>query len=94
MSSNPADDSLSQNTAPGLRANPVDLRWDAHDASILAPNAKVTLPLNPATEGNLEQLIKDMQPATFGRGDKHVFDASVWSLSSMVKAASSLLLAG
>ena len=73
MASNASGDGSQDQAAPRLQANPVTLRWDAQDGSI---SVKMTLPLTLATEGDVEQLIKDMQPATFGRGGEHVFDTS------------------
>ena len=61
---------------PLASSRPVDIRWDPHDETLPARHAKITFPLAPATEGNLDQLIKDMQPATFGKGGQDVYDES------------------
>lgn len=57
-----------------LRCDPVIIRWD----SSANPNAsyKVTFPCNDAEQPNFEQLLKDCQPATFGKGGKDVLDES------------------
>ncbi|KAK0711838.1 hypothetical protein B0H67DRAFT_586399 [Lasiosphaeris hirsuta] len=55
---------------------PIDLRWDPHDGSTPARQAKLTFPLEPTHEHNLDQLLQDMQPATFGLGGKDVYDES------------------
>ncbi|KAK3357906.1 hypothetical protein B0T25DRAFT_451645 [Lasiosphaeria hispida] len=55
---------------------PIDLRWDPHDGSTPARQAKLTFPLEPAHKHNLNQLLQDMQPATFGLGGKDVYDES------------------
>jgi hypothetical protein len=55
---------------------PIDLRWDSSDETALSSQTKVTFPLEPSTEKNLVQLIKDMAPATFGLGSEHVYDES------------------
>lgn len=55
---------------------PIDLRWDPSDKSVEARRAKITFPLEPHTQGNLERLIQDMEPATFGRGGQNVYDES------------------
>lgn len=57
---------------------PIDLRWDPSDESIEARRAKITFPLEPHTQGNLERLIQDMEPVTFGRGGQDVYDESYW----------------
>jgi hypothetical protein len=53
---------------------PIHLRWDSSDETALSSQTKVTFPLEPNTEKNLVQLIKDMAPATFGLGGEHVYD--------------------
>ncbi|KAL2168770.1 hypothetical protein VTG60DRAFT_6879 [Thermothelomyces hinnuleus] len=55
---------------------PIDLRWDSNDESVLSSETKLTFPLEPNTEKNLDRLIKDMVPATFGLGGEHVYDES------------------
>ncbi|KAL2022244.1 hypothetical protein VTK56DRAFT_5854 [Thermocarpiscus australiensis] len=55
---------------------PIDLRWDAKDPSVESRRTKITFPLEPGTQGNLEQLIQDMAPATFGLDGKDVYDES------------------
>jgi hypothetical protein len=55
---------------------PIDLRWDPIDGSVEARRAKVTFPLEPRTQDNLGRLIRDMTPATFGRGGEDVYDES------------------
>ncbi|KAK0648706.1 hypothetical protein B0T16DRAFT_408639 [Cercophora newfieldiana] len=57
-----------------FRSPPVQLRWDPNDASTPSSRAKITFPLGPSTGGNLEQLLEDMQPATFGRAGVDVYD--------------------
>lgn len=55
---------------------PIDIRWDSQEKDMLASQTKVTFPLEPSTGQNLAQLIKDMAPASFGRGSEEVFDES------------------
>lgn len=62
---------------------PVDLRWDPKDPAVQSCQSKITFPLEPATEGNLEQLIHDMSPATFGRGGEDVLDESYRKATKM-----------
>ena len=57
-------------------SRPVDIRWDPHDETLPARHTKITFPLALAAGGNLDQLIKDMQPATFGKGGQDVYDES------------------
>ncbi|KAJ4303906.1 hypothetical protein N0V88_001506 [Collariella sp. IMI 366227] len=53
---------------------PIDLRWDPTDVSVQSRQSKITFPLEASTEGNLQQLVKDMVPATFGLGGQDVYD--------------------
>ncbi len=46
------------------------------EKTILSSNTKVTFPLEPNTEMNLDRLIKNMMPATFGLSGEHVYDKS------------------
>ncbi|KAL2157888.1 hypothetical protein VTH06DRAFT_4941 [Thermothelomyces fergusii] len=55
---------------------PIDLRWDSNDESALSSETKLTLPLEPKTEKNLDRLVRDMAPATFGLGGRDVYDKS------------------
>lgn len=55
---------------------PIDLRWDSKEDTILSSHTKITFPLESSTEKNLDRLIKDMTPATFGLGGEHVYDES------------------
>ncbi|KAK4452181.1 hypothetical protein QBC34DRAFT_321394 [Podospora aff. communis PSN243] len=55
---------------------PVQLRWDPRDITTPASQTKLTFPLDPHTRENLQQLINDMQPATFGLGGVDVYDES------------------
>lgn len=52
--------------------DPVTIRWDTDDHN----GCKVTLPCTDADRPNFEQLLKDCQPATFGRGGQDVMDES------------------
>jgi hypothetical protein len=62
---------------------PVDLRWDPNDPCIDARQTKITFPLEPSSRANLERLIQDMAPATFGRGGKDVYDESYRKAAKM-----------
>lgn len=55
-----------------MRCDPVTLRWDSDDSA----GCKVTLPCADADRPNFEQLLKDCQPASFGRGGEDVMDES------------------
>lgn len=55
-------------------AEPVTIRWDPPAADELARHAKLVLPLEPETEDNLERLIKDTEPASFGYKGKDVYN--------------------
>jgi len=55
-----------------MRCGPVTIRWDSDDSA----GCKVTLPCADADRPNFEQLLKDCQPASFGRGGEDVMDES------------------
>lgn len=55
-----------------MRCDPVTIRWDS-DENI---GCRVTLPCADANRPEFEQLLKDCQPASFGRGGKDVMDES------------------
>lgn len=80
MSSLPdTDEDEETDTNEQLRATsclPIQLRWDSIEKLALSSQTKITLPLEPDTEKNLEQLVKDMAPTTFGLGGEHVYDES------------------
>lgn len=66
-------------TSEQLRATsclPIQLRWDSIEKTTLSSQTRITLPLEPDTEKNLAQLVKDMTPATFGLSGEHVYDES------------------
>lgn len=53
-----------------MRCDPVTIRWDSEATT----TAKITFPCSDVEGPNLEQLLKDCQPATFGRGGQDVMD--------------------
>lgn len=69
------DDSDSDDDTP-VFVQSIDLRWDSNDRRRLFSETKLILPLEKETKDNLQLLLKDMQPATFGRGNKDVLDES------------------
>jgi hypothetical protein len=62
---------------------PIDLRWDPKDPSVEAQRTKLTFPLEPSTQDNLERLIQDQAPATFGLGGKDIYDESYRKATKM-----------
>jgi hypothetical protein len=62
---------------------PINLRWDSNEKAMLSSQTSITFPLEPNTQKNLDQLIKDMTPATFGLGGKHVYDESYRSATKL-----------
>lgn len=59
-------------------SNPVTIRWDvagATDGQATAC-AKLTLPLDPGADADMDRLVQQSQPATFGRGGEDVYDES------------------
>jgi hypothetical protein len=63
----------------------IDLRWDPKDPAVLAGQAKITFPPECGTQSraNLERLIHDMAPATFGRGGEDIYDESYRKATKM-----------
>lgn len=55
-----------------MRCDPVTVRWD----STTGTGCKVTFPVADADLPNFEQLLKDCEPATFGRGGESIMDES------------------
>ena len=68
-----------------MRCDPVTLRWD----SSVDPSAshKVTLPCADKERPAFEQLLKDCEPATFGRGGKDVMDETYRKAGKMDESA-------
>ncbi|KAF9872478.1 oxidoreductase [Colletotrichum karsti] len=56
---------------------PIVIRWDAPSTSVSHSPTRVSFPVTSDSDAKgLEQLFKDSQPATFGKGGEHVFDES------------------
>ncbi|KIW95400.1 uncharacterized protein Z519_03984 [Cladophialophora bantiana CBS 173.52] len=55
-----------------MRCDPITVRWDS--AAHAGSSHKVTLPCTDSQRPSFEQLLKDCQPASFGRGGKDVMD--------------------
>lgn len=70
----PQVDSKLKDAIHRMRCDPITIRWD----SSVAPNVshKVMFPCGDAERPSFEQLLKDCQPATFGRGGEDVLDES------------------
>ena len=64
------------------KSQPVTIRWDSAGPEGTVTGAKVTLPLT-ADKGGLEQLLRDMQPATFGLLGETVLDETYRKASKM-----------
>jgi len=71
-------------------SSPVILRWDSSNDSNLT--SKLVFPLEPNTSGNLEQLVKDCQPATFGYKGKDIYDETYRKASKLDASAFSSTL--
>ena len=68
-----------------MRCDPVTIRWDnAIDTSL---SHKVTLPDSPSGRPLFEQLLKDCQPASFGRGGEDVIDEIYRKASKLDESA-------
>ncbi|KAJ4319805.1 hypothetical protein N0V84_006186 [Fusarium piperis] len=76
--------SQSSSTAPSSPPHPpVTLRWDPPDAVTPAAHCKLNFPIEESTADNLDRLLADMEPATFGRGGEDVYDESYRKASKM-----------
>ncbi|KAL1866874.1 hypothetical protein Daus18300_006577 [Diaporthe australafricana] len=64
----------SDDTKISSTSDPVTIRWDPAKPATPASQAKLVLPLTSDYQGNLERLINDLEPASFGHHGKNVFD--------------------
>lgn len=53
------------------------------EEEVSSKRTKLVLPLEPRTKDNLDQLLADTQPATFGRGGEDVYDEKYRKASKM-----------
>lgn len=85
---------ITNNTAEQTQMNvgsaptcpPVILRWDPSSKSVPAAECKLEFPLDHSddtTMHNMQQLLKDMQPATFGYQGQDVLDESYRKASKL-----------
>lgn len=58
----------------GMASLPVTVRWDPRRSDAPASETKLVFPREPETQNNLEKLVRDMQPASFGYKGKDVYD--------------------
>lgn len=83
--------STTEQSKPNIHtSSPVILRWDSSNDSNLT--SKLVFPLEPNTSGNLEQLVKDCQPATFGYKGKDIYDETYRKASKLDASAFSSTL--
>ena len=83
--------SATEQSKPNIHtSSPVILRWDSSNDSNLT--SKLVFPLEPNTSGNLEQLVKDCQPATFGYKGKDIYDETYRKASKLDASAFSSTL--
>ncbi|KAJ4210947.1 hypothetical protein NW759_012978 [Fusarium solani] len=76
--------SSSSSTAPSAPPHPpVTLRWDPRDSMTPAAHCKLNFPIEESSADNLDRLLADMEPASFGRGGEHVYDESYRKASKM-----------
>ncbi|KAF5011843.1 hypothetical protein FDECE_2075 [Fusarium decemcellulare] len=77
-----SSDSSSLLTIPSATPHvPVTLRWDPRDDSTPATHCKLTIPT--VSPDNLEHLLSEMMPATFGLGGEDVYDESYRKASKL-----------
>ncbi|KAG6360974.1 hypothetical protein INS49_009193 [Diaporthe citri] len=55
-------------------SEPVTIRWDPATPETPASRAKLVHPIVPNSQGNIEKLINDLEPASFGYHAKDIFD--------------------
>lgn len=65
---------LASNDTKNSTSEPVTIRWDPAKPETPASQAKLVLPLAGDSQKNLEKLIGDLEPASFGYHGKDVFD--------------------
>lgn len=65
---------VSGNKQISSTSEPVTIRWDPATPGTPASQAKLVLPIVPNRQGNVEKLINDLEPASFGYHGKDVFD--------------------
>lgn len=83
--------SATEQSKPNIHtSSSVILRWDSPNDSNLT--SKLVFPLEPNTSGNLEQLVKDCQPATFGYKGKDIYDETYRKASKLDASAFSSTL--
>lgn len=83
--------SATEQSKPNIHtSSPVILRWDSPNDSNLI--SKLVFPLEPNTSRNLEQLVKDCQPATFGYKGKDIYDETYRKASKLEASAFSSTL--
>jgi len=57
-----------------LTSTPATIRWDPTGPDVPATRSKITFPLETSTEENLQRLVQDAAPATFGLKGEDVYD--------------------
>lgn len=72
----PSQGPISEDANGLVTSEAITIRWDPASASALATPAKLVLPLEPETQENLQRLIHDTEPASFGYKGKNVYDES------------------
>lgn len=61
-----------QKLSHSTRCDPITIRWDSIDNA--SSSRKVVFPYSDEQKPSIEQLLKDCQPATFGRGRQDILD--------------------
>lgn len=70
----PGESFASDDTKISSTCEPVIIRWDPATLETPASEAKLVLPLARDNQDNLEKLIHDLEPASFGHHGKDVLD--------------------
>ncbi|KAL2277142.1 hypothetical protein FJTKL_00157 [Diaporthe vaccinii] len=70
----PGQTFVSGNKQISSTSEPVTIRWDPATPGTPASQVKLVLPIVPNSQGNVEKLINDLEPASFGYHGKDVFD--------------------
>lgn len=76
-------DSTPKEPLSAVSSAPITLRWDPASKDAPAREARLTFPLDAEAGPNLERLVRDTEPATFGQGREEVYDEAYRKATKM-----------
>jgi hypothetical protein len=82
-SANEGDDNVQDGISYATTCPPIALRWDPVDKTTLAVDTKLIFPLEESTKANVDQLVQDTIPASFGRDGDEVYDETYRKASKL-----------